>query len=36
MSEPVLWAAEELSLAIGRQTLYDNAEFSSTPASASV
>ena len=27
MSEPVLWAAEELSLAIGRQTLYDNAEF---------
>ena len=27
MSEPVLWAAEELSLAIGRQSLYDNAEF---------
>ncbi len=27
MSEPVLWAAEELCLAIGRQTLYDNAEF---------
>ena len=27
MSEPVLWAAEGLCLAIGRQTLYDNAEF---------
>ena len=28
MADNVLWAAEELSLSIGRQTLYDNTEFS--------
>ncbi len=28
MAENVLWAAEALNLSIGRQTLYDNAEFS--------
>ncbi len=27
MAETLLWAAEELRLSIGRQTLYDNAEF---------
>ena len=28
MADNVLWAAEELSLSIGRQTLYENTEFS--------
>ena len=28
MADNVLWTAEELSLSIGRQTLYDNTEFS--------
>ena len=28
MAESVLWAAEALSLAVGRQTLYNDAEFS--------
>lgn len=28
MADNVLWVAEELSLSIGRQTLYDNTEFS--------
>ena len=27
MAETVLWAADELRLAIGRQTIYDGAEF---------
>ncbi len=30
MAESVLWAAEQLSLSIGRQTLYDNTEFAIT------